>query len=150
MLPRFLRVRVRAIFAVVALALAGCADGEGGGGGGADSGGTDDDTAHGSGSGGSAPFDCAGQCMEMGFEGGTDDAGACVCGEPLDEECFVGTAAVCACDASINQPCSDQDAFSYYARCYQDIGAIRELLTCVGGFVEDSEIDCEAAKEGCT
>jgi hypothetical protein len=156
---------------ILAMALAagafqvGCSSGGGDGGGDDDGGGgksssgniigagddgdgSDDGDGDGSGdsSGSGSGDSCESDCQDFGFASGEQQDETCVCDGPTDDACFTGMSAICVCNDSIGEPCTDDEAFNLYVNCYQDNDGAREPITCVAGYVdENNQIDCDAA-----
>lgn len=98
------------------------------------------------GSTGSGSDTCAADCQDFGFETGEVDGENCVCDVPTDDECLLGTDAICVCQESIGETCTDDAYFNIYVNCYQDNDGARAFVTCVASYVdENNAIDCDAA-----
>jgi hypothetical protein len=96
---------------------------------------------------GAPPTDaCTQTCIDNGFSSGNQAQGQCQCANPTDMACVQAMEAFCVCLAAKEPPpCTDQDRFNDYVACHTDRGGERAKLLCVGGYVQGTSVDCDAA-----
>ena len=92
------------------------------------------------------PDACTSSCRDDGFATGTKSGDVCSCDSPTDSACSQAADAFCVCLASLDPPpCTVQDHFNDYVECHTNRAGKRAMLLCVGGYVQGTKVDCDAA-----